>query len=85
MTLWLCDSILKTISKHPSSLMSDSGDMSRVSRPGGWAQPLASSAVWDEKGFLTWTKPRGRVERGEGGGFTWGGVEGWGEKAYNCN
>ena len=31
------------------------------------------------------TKPRGRVERGEGGGFTWGGVEGWGEKAYNCN
>ena len=21
----------------------------------------------------------------EGGGFTWGGVEGWGEKAYNCN
>ena len=33
----------------------------------------------------TWTKPRGRVERGEGGGFTWGGVEGWGEKAYNCN
>ena len=33
----------------------------------------------------TWTKPRGRVEVGEGGGFTWGGVEGWGEKAYNCN
>ena len=23
--------------------------------------------------------------RGEGGGFGWGGVEGWGEKAYNCN
>ena len=22
---------------------------------------------------------------GEGGGFGWGGVEGWGEKAYNCN
>ena len=21
----------------------------------------------------------------EGGGFSWGGVEGWGEKAYNCN
>ena len=33
----------------------------------------------------TWTKLRGRVERGEGGGFTWGGMEGWGEKAYNCN
>ena len=24
-------------------------------------------------------------EVGEGGGFGWGGVEGWGEKAYNCN
>ena len=22
---------------------------------------------------------------GEGGGFGWDGVEGWGEKAYNCN
>ena len=33
----------------------------------------------------TWTKPRGRVEVGKGGGFTWGGVKGWGEKAYNCN
>ena len=22
---------------------------------------------------------------GERGGFSWGGVEGWGEKAYNCN
>ena len=22
---------------------------------------------------------------GEGGGFGWGGVEGWGEKAHNCN
>ena len=33
----------------------------------------------------TWTKPRGRVEVGEGGGFTWAGVEGWGQKAYNCN
>ena len=35
------------------------------------------------KGHMT--KPRGRVEVGEGGVFTWGGVEGWGEKAYNCN
>ena len=33
----------------------------------------------------TWTKPVGRVEMGEGGGFSWGGVEEWGEKAYNCN
>ena len=33
----------------------------------------------------TWSKSRGRVEVGEGGGFSWGGVEGWGEKAHNCN
>ena len=33
----------------------------------------------------TRTKSRGRVEVGEGEGFSWGGVEGWGEKAYNCN
>ena len=33
----------------------------------------------------TWTKSRGRVEVGEVGWFSWGGVEGWGEKAYNCN
>ena len=30
-------------------------------------------------------KSRGRLEVGEGGGFSWGGVEGWGEKAHNCN
>ena len=33
----------------------------------------------------TWTKSRGRVELVQGGGLGWGGVEGWGEKAYNCN
>ena len=33
----------------------------------------------------TWTKSRGRVKVGEGGGFGWGRMEGWGEKAYNCN
>ena len=33
----------------------------------------------------TWTKPRGRVEAGEGGELGWGGVEGWGENADNCN
>ena len=27
----------------------------------------------------TWTKSRGRVEVGKGGGFSWGGVEGWGK------
>ena len=31
------------------------------------------------------TKSRGRVEVGEGGGTGWGGVEGWGENADNCN
>ena len=31
-------------------------------------------------------KIRGRVKVGEGCGFGWdGGVEGWGEKADNCN
>ena len=25
----------------------------------------------------TWPKSRGRVEVGDGGGFGWGGVEGW--------
>ena len=33
----------------------------------------------------TWTKSRARVEAGEGGGFSWGGVEIWGEKAQNRN
>ena len=33
----------------------------------------------------TWTKPRVRVEAGEGSGFNWGGVEGWGENVDNCN
>ena len=41
----------------------------------------------DYRNYLkdTWTKSRGSVEVGEGGGFGWGGVEGWGEKAHNCN
>ena len=30
-------------------------------------------------------KIRGRFEVGEESGFSWGGVEGWGEKAYKCN
>ena len=33
----------------------------------------------------TWKKSWGWVVVGEGSGFSWGGVEGWGEKAYNCN
>ena len=35
------------------------------------------------KGHMDKIKGEGRS--GEGGGFNWGGVEGWGEKAYNCN
>ena len=30
-------------------------------------------------------KIKGEGEVGEGGGFGCGGVEGWGEKAHNCN
>ena len=33
----------------------------------------------------TRTKSRGRVKVGEGGGTSWGGVEGRGENADNCN
>ena len=33
----------------------------------------------------TWTKTRGRVEAREAGGFGWGGGEGRGENADNCN
>ena len=28
---------------------------------------------------------KGEVKVGEGGGFSWVAMEGWGEKAYNCN
>ena len=47
---------------------------------GQWEEGITGTTIKD-----IWTKPRGRVEVREGGGFTWGGVEGWGEKAYNCN
>ena len=33
----------------------------------------------------TWTKPRKRVEAGDGGGFVWGGLEGRGVNVDNCN
>ena len=36
------------------------------------------------KGHVEKIKREGGVEGG-GRGFGWGGVEGWGEKAYNCN
>ena len=47
---------------------------------GQWGEGSIGTTIKD-----TWTKSRGRVEVGEGGGFSWGGVEGWGENADNCN
>ena len=39
---------------------------------GQWGEGFSGTTIKD-----TWTKPRGRMEAGEGGGFGWGGVEGW--------
>ena len=47
---------------------------------GQWGEGITGTTIKD-----TWTKSRGRVEVGEIAGSSWGGVEGWGEKAYNCN
>ena len=47
---------------------------------GLWGEGFSGTTIKD-----TWTEPRGRVEAGEGGGFGWGRVEGWGENADNCN
>ena len=37
--------------------------------------------------FTCFNYYKGHMDRikGEGGGFSWGGVEGWGEKAHNRN
>ena len=37
---------------------------------GQWGEEITGTTTKD-----TWTKPRGRVEAGEEGGFGWGGVE----------
>ena len=47
---------------------------------GQWGEGLTGTTIKDTR-----TKPRGGVEAGEGGGFGWGGVEGWGENSDNCN
>ena len=47
---------------------------------GQWEEGITGTIIKD-----TWTKSGGGVGKGEGGGFSWGGVEGRGEKAYNCN
>ena len=44
-----------------------------------WGEGITGTTIKD-----TWTELGGRVEAGEGGEFSWGGVEGWGEKADNC-
>ena len=49
----------------------------------GWGQGgegITGATIKD-----TWTKSRGKVEVEEECGFGCGGVEGWGENAYNCN
>ena len=51
---------------------------------------MGGRGQWEEGITGTTIKTHGqnqgrRLEVGEGGGFSWGGVEGWGEKAYNCN
>ena len=47
---------------------------------GQWGKGFIGTTIKD-----TWTKSRGRVVAGEGGGFGWRGVEGSGENADNCN
>ena len=37
-----------------------------------WGKGITGSSIKD-----TWTKSRGRMKAGEGGGFDWGGVKGW--------
>ena len=47
---------------------------------GQWGEGITGTTIKD-----TWTKSRGSVEVGDGGGFSRGGVEAWGEKAHNYN
>ena len=47
---------------------------------GQWGEGFIGATIKD-----IWTKSRGRVEAGEGDGFGWAGVEGWGENADKCN
>ena len=47
---------------------------------GQWEEGITGTSIKD-----TQTKSRGRVEVGVGGGFGWGGVDGWGENADNRN
>ena len=42
---------------------------------GQWGEGITGTTIKD-----TWTRSRGRVEVGEGGGFSWGGGGGMGRK-----
>ena len=48
-----------------------------------WMIQLFFKSSMIYKGHMYKIKGEGRS--GGGRGFSWGGVEGWGEKAYNCN
>ena len=39
----------------------------------------------DDRNYYKGHMGKIKVEEGEGGGFGWGEVEGWGQKSYNCN
>ena len=45
---------------------------------GQWEEGITGTTIKD-----TWTKPRGRMEARDGGGFGWGLGEWWGEKKRN--
>ena len=47
---------------------------------GYWGEGFSGTTIKD-----TWTKPKRTVSAGEGGGFGWGRVDGWGENGDNCN
>ena len=42
---------------------------------GQWGEGFSGTTIKD-----TWTKPRGKVEAREGGGFVWG----WGAEGRKC-
>ena len=47
---------------------------------GQWGEGITGTTLKD-----TWRKSRRRVEVREGDGFSWGGLEGWGERAHISN
>ena len=48
---------------------------------GEWGGDSEERGLWELLSRTHGQNQGGRVVVGEGGGFTWGGVEGWGEKA----